>query len=324
MAQDTPLLPLIPQLPGVLPPHPLIRAAGPHADFAWGEFFAGQLRNRHTRIAYRRALTRFLDWLGREGVQLRDVMPAHVGLYFDQHAGSVPSKKLALAAIRRFFDILVTRHVIVLNPATSVRGERYQAIEGKTPEVGVEDARKLLASIEPDSLAGKRDRAIIGTMIYTAARVGAIAKLRRLHYYGDGIQHYLRFEEKGGKSRELPVRHDLQELITNYLVAAGLECASSARPLFCTLNGRTGRLTDRPFSAIDACRMLKKRLSAAGLSDRISPHSFRVCTITDLLSQGVALEDVQYLAGHADPRTTRLYDRRQRRVTRNIVERISV
>jgi integrase/recombinase XerD len=52
--------------------------------------------------------------------------------------------------------------------------------------------------------------------------------------------------------------------------------------------------------------------------------SFRATTITDLLTQGVPLEDVQYLAGHADPRTTRLYDRRQKQVTRNIVERISV
>jgi len=43
-----------------------------------------------------------------------------------------------------------------------------------------------------------------------------------------------------------------------------------------------------------------------------------------MLTQGVPLEDVQYLAGHADPRTTRLYDRRQKQVTRNIVERISV
>lgn len=54
------------------------------------------------------------------------------------------------------------------------------------------------------------------------------------------------------------------------------------------------------------------------------PHSFRVTTITDLLEQGVPLEDVQRLAGHADPRTTGLYDRRKRKITRNIVERISV
>ncbi len=46
--------------------------------------------------------------------------------------------------------------------------------------------------------------------------------------------------------------------------------------------------------------------------------------VTDLLTQGVPLEDVQYLAGHTEPRTTGLYDRRQKKVTRNIVERISI
>ena len=46
--------------------------------------------------------------------------------------------------------------------------------------------------------------------------------------------------------------------------------------------------------------------------------------IAGLLEQGVPLEDAQHLAGHADPRTTRLYDRRQKKITRNIVERISI
>ncbi len=53
------------------------------------------------------------------------------------------------------------------------------------------------------------------------------------------------------------------------------------------------------------------------------PHN-RATTITDLLEHNTALEDVQHLAGHADPRTTRLYDRRRRKITRNIVERISI
>ena len=57
---------------------------------------------------------------------------------------------------------------------------------------------------------------------------------------------------------------------------------------------------------------------------QVGAVSDRTTTITDLLNQGVPLEDVQYLAGHADPRTTRLYDRRQKQVTHNIVERISV
>jgi integrase/recombinase XerD len=51
---------------------------------------------------------------------------------------------------------------------------------------------------------------------------------------------------------------------------------------------------------------------------------FRVTAITDLLSLGIPLEYVQYLAGHAKPRTTGLYDRRQKMVARNIMERISI
>ena len=70
--------------------------------------------------------------------------------------------------------------------------------------------------------------------------------------------------------------------------------------------------------------MLKRRLLGAGLSTEFSPHSFRVCALTDLLNQDVPREDVQHFAGHADARTTDLYDRRKKKVTRNIVERISV
>jgi len=69
------------------------------------------------------------------------------------------------------------------------------------------------------------------------------------------------------------------------------------------------------------CELVKRRLKDAGLPLRLSPHSFRVTAITDLLTQGVPLEDVRYLAGHAEPRTIGLYDRRQKKVTRNIVER---
>ena len=72
-------------------------------------------------------------------------------------------------------------------------------------------------------------------------------------------------------------------------------------------------------------RMLKRRLKEAGLPEIITPHSFRVMVVTDLLGQNVVpMEDVQYLAGHSNPQTTQIYDRRRRRVTRNIVERISV
>ena len=74
----------------------------------------------------------------------------------------------------------------------------------------------------------------------------------------------------------------------------------------------------------DMQRMFKRLVLKAGLPGSLSPHSFRVTTVTSLLEQGVASEDVQNLANHADLRTTRLYDRRKRKSTRMMVERIPV
>ncbi|TWU58971.1 Tyrosine recombinase XerC [Rubripirellula tenax] len=302
----------------------LVASAGAGAAFAWEEFIYGRIRNPHTRDAYGRAVRRFLEHCERLGRTLPHVSPRDVGDYLDSLDYAAATKKLHLAALRHFFDTLVTRHVVVLNPAASVRGERLQVVEGKTPEITVVLARKLLHSIDVSSVVGCRDRAIIGILIYTAARVGSISKLRQRDFVDAGDQYCLRFTEKGGKSREIPVRHDLQQFITDYLRVAGLCNACDKSPLFRTTIRRTKFLTDNAMTGNDMSRMVKRRMRNAGLPKRLSPHSFRVTTITDLLSQGVPLEDVQQLAGHADPRTTRLYDRRNRKVTRNIVERISI
>jgi integrase/recombinase XerD len=96
------------------------------------------------------------------------------------------------------------------------------------------------------------------------------------------------------------------------------------RPLFRSTVRKTKQLTANALSSKAICEMVKRRLKVAKLPERLSPHSFPVTAITDLLTQGVPLEDVQYLAGHSSPRTTELYDRRQKKVTRNIVERISI
>ena len=138
------------------------------------------------------------------------------------------------------------------------------------------------------------------------------------------MQFALRFQEKGGKSREIPVRHDLEGFIRAYLEAADIEAEPKDRPLFQASNGTSGKLAGKAMDSRVVCDLVKRRLKDAGLPSRLSPHSFRVAAIIDLLTQGVPLEDVQYLAGHAEPRTTGLYDRRQKKVTRNIVERISI
>ena len=95
-------------------------------------------------------------------------------------------------------------------------------------------------------------------------------------------------------------------------------------PLFRAAWFRRRDLQDRGIAAQTIRFMLKRRLRDVGLPEIIRLHSFRVMVVTDLLSQNVPVEDVQYLAGHSAPSTTQVYDRRARRVTRNIVKRISV
>lgn len=270
----------------------MVASEGPAARFAWGEFFSGELPNPHTRGAYARAVRRFLSWCDAHGLSLHSVTPGTVGDYFSRHPGSIPTKKLHLAAVRRFFDRLVVRHVIVLNPALSVRAERYQVVEGKTPEITVSQARALLASIDTSHVVALRDRAVIAILIYTAARVGAVAGLTLRDLRHDDTQWTLRFAEQGGKSRLIPVRHDLEGMLFAYLDAAGLRPGGS-EPVFRSAVGKTHTLTGRKMTASDMCRMIKRRLQDAGLPVHLSPHSFRVTTITDLLAQGVPLDEVQ-------------------------------
>jgi integrase/recombinase XerD len=298
----------------------IVKAAGKGAEFAWEEFFQAEIANAHTRKNYMHAVKQFLTWVEERNLELPRISPGDVGEYLQGLELATPTKKLHLAALRRFFDRLVNRHVCVINPAATVKAERYSVVEGKTPEIGPEQARTLLKSIAITDPVGLRDRAVLAVLVYTAARVGAVAKLTVKNLIHDGSQYTLRFSEKGGKSREIPVRHDLEQFLLSYIQAANL----TEGPIFRTANRKTRTLTARVMTGIDICRMMKRRLKAAGLPGHFSPHSFRVTTVTDLLEQNVPLEDVQYLAGHADPRTTRIYDRRRRKVTRNIVERISI
>jgi integrase/recombinase XerD len=298
----------------------IVQAAGAAAGFAWDEFFEGELANQHTRKAYSQAVRDFLAWAEGQRLDLARITPGDVGVYLRALPWSVPTKKLRLAALRQFFDRLVNRHVCVINPAATVRAERYAVVEGKTPQLGVKQARTLLESVDVANVVGLRDRAVLAVLAYTAARVGAVAKLTVKSLVHDGAQYSLRFLEKGGKSREIPVRHDLEGYLRKYIEAAKI----TEGPLFRTAVRKTKVLTKNGMTGVDICRMMKRRLKEAGLAGHFSPHSFRVTTVTDLLEQNVPLEDVQYLAGHSDPRTTRIYDRRRRKVTRNIVERISI
>ena len=89
------------------------------------------------------------------------------------------------------------------------------------------------------------------------------------------------------------MRHDLEGHIRTYLDSAGITAENKDRPLFRSTLGKAKRLTDPPLTTKDVCRMRRRRLKDAGLPVRLLPLSFRVTGITDLLTQGVPLDDGQ-------------------------------
>ena len=306
----------------------LVRGGGAPARTAWDDFFQGRLCNRHTRLCYERAVRCFLGWAHAAGKrELHEITAGDVGRYLAGMGGGLAKKKQHLSALRRYFNLQVERHICLLNPAAVAETERLSVVEGRTPNITPDQAGRLYRSIDVSGVTGLRDRAIIATLNFTGARAGAVGRLRLKDYYDAGDQWMLLFWEKGNKSRQIPVSHDLKQYLDADLDIAGLreEHGTGGKEfLFRTARGRENRLTDSPMTSDDIGRMLKRRLRDAGLPARLTPHSFRVAVATDLDDQAVRLEEIQHLLGHSDPRTTKVYIRNKQKVARNLVERIRV
>src|ERR1035438_1430340 len=209
-----------------------IGRAGEAAAWRFIEFFAATIRNRNTRYAYAEAVSQFFAWCEKHRVYtLEQVKPIVVASYIENHWGAAPTVKQHLAAIRMLFDFLVTGQIVPMNPAASVRGPKHVVHRGKTPVLTADQARTLLDSIKVDSVVGLRDRALIGLMCYTFARVSAVVHMRVEDYYENGKRGWIRLHEKGGKRHEVPAHHNAEAYLDAYLAAVGIRDEKKS-PLF--------------------------------------------------------------------------------------------
>jgi integrase/recombinase XerC len=147
------------------------------------------------------------------------VQPLHIAAYIEQLARerSAPTVKQRLAAIRHLFDWLVTGQVMRVNPASSVRGPSHSVKRGKTPVLDPSEARALLDSIDATTPVGLRDRALIGLMVYSFARVGAALAMKVQDVYVQNRRLWVRLHEKVGKRHEMPCHHNLEAYLHAYI-----------------------------------------------------------------------------------------------------------
>lgn len=313
----------------------ILASAGEDAITRFIDYFTAHIRNPHTRRAYLRNALAFLRWCeqARRISSLKDVKPITVAAYVEQlqQTHSKPTVKQNLATIRMLFDWLVTGQVVPSNPAHAVRGPKHVVKEGKTPVLSEEETRALFKSFEKSSgsetkqltVVEQRDRALIATMFFTFARVGAVVAMSVDDYYPQGKRYWLRFDEKNGNQHQMPAHHTLEDYLDAYIKAAGI-AEQRKSPLFRSATRRGNALTAHAMRPADVWRMVQRRAAMAGVETSVCCHSFRATGITNYLNHKGTLEKAQAMAAHSSPRTTKLYDRTNDQVSLDEVEKITL
>ena len=315
-----------PALPSRRTAAPVLFSPTAHAERRFWEFFTAHIRNPNTRLAYLTAARRFAAWCERRGLDLDQVEPMVVAAYVEQLSGSLsaPSVKQHLAALRMLFDWLVVGQVLPFNPASSVKGPKHVVKTGKTPVLSAAETRALLDGIDISTLAGLRDRALFGVLVYSFARVTAAVSMQVADYYTQGSRSFFRLHEKGGRYNVVPAHHTAQAYVDAYLAAAGIG-EDHRGPLFRPFpSGRNDRLLDQPMTRATALKIIKRRAAQAGLPRTICAHSFRGTGISEYLRNGGDLEFAARIAGHESTRTTQLYNRLPDESSLDEIERIPI
>ena len=193
---------------------------------------------------------------------------------------------------------------------------------GKTPVLEGVEWRRLMDAIPQENVRDLRDRALIAVLTYSFARIGAALQMRVEDVRAQGAGWMVQLHEKGGRQHAMPAHHALSEAVHTYAAAAEID-GDRKGWLFRSAKGRLpDQLSERALRQEDAWAMIRRRALAAGIATPVGCHSFRATGITAYLMNGGSLEHAQAMAGHESPRTTKLYDRTQERLTQDEVERI--
>lgn len=280
-------------------------------------WLAGQL-SPHTRRAYKQDVAHFIAAMGiKSGDELRQVGRAAVVAWvnvMNDNREKPRTIRRRLSALSSLFTHLVDQRQADENPVRDIKRPRVNRRQGTTRAFSPKEARLILDAPDVCTLRGLRDRAILSVGFQAGPRRAEIASLMVKDFHTNGGYKSLHFIRKGGEDLSLALNPQTAQRLDEYLKAAG-HGDDFDGPLFRPVATDTSRIPRRTVrrrhvhpEAID--RILRKYAARAGLDRGYSAHSMRATFITTALDKGASLEDVQRDVGHADPSTTKLYDRR--------------
>ncbi|MEZ3156679.1 tyrosine-type recombinase/integrase [Microbacterium sp. BWR-S6Y] len=284
-----------------------------HGSLA-GEWLVS-LTSENTRRAYRRDLHELFAFLDSGDVDALQAERRHIDLWRTTLTGAASTTARKLAAVSSFYTYALSGSYVRTNPVTLVKRPKINADYSATNGLTEQEARALIAAAHED---GPRSVALVSLLLVTGARLAEVLNARVDDLQHDAGHRVLVVHRKGGRISKLVVPAPVVHSLSTYLgqsTAEGTELASTASPtdnppIFTT---RTGR----GWAASEAFRTVQRLARRAGIAASISPHSLRHTHATLALANGVALHDLQDSMDHADPRTTRRYDRSRRRLERS-------
>lgn len=248
-----------------------------------------------TREAYARDLRAWGDYLAGFGVEVLAAHRVHVDAFARQGEddGVAPATTARrLSALAGFYDYALDEGLIARSPVARVRRPR---VSDESPRLGV-DRAGLRALLGAAQASGPRDHAIACLLALNGLRVSETLAADVADLAHERGHRTLRLRRKGGKRQTVALAPRTADALDAMLAGR------SVGPLFAT---RSGQRMDRHA----ALKVVRRLARTAGIEHVVSPHSLRHGFVTAALDAGVPLRDVQDAAGHADPRTTRRYDR---------------
>jgi len=278
---------------------PVDRAAGPvinsPTQLVAAAFLAGY--TGRTREAYDTDLRQFFDWCACVQVDPLAAARMHVQVYIRELEERLVASSIArkLSALSGFYSYAAAEDLIKRSPMTGLRRPK---VSDESPRFGL-DRHELARLLEVANTHSPVAYALVCLLAFNGLRVSEACKATVADLAEERGHRLLTVTRKGGKRARIPLAPRTIEAIAALpsMTDVGASAPVGASALLFGI--------DR----FAAWRLIRRLAYSAGISKPISPHSLRHTYVTLSLDAGVELRDVQDGAGHADPRTTRRYDR---------------
>jgi integrase/recombinase XerD len=216
-----------------------------------------------------------------------------------------------ISSIKAFFKFLIEDEFREDNPASLLEGPKLGLYLPDT--LSLPDINKIIAAIEANSDLGKRNHCIIEVLYGCGLRVSELIDLKISNI--NFKEQYIKVNGKGNKTRFVPLADYTAELLETYIKEVRSKSKINKKyedTLFLNSRGTS-------MSRVIVFLIIKELTDKAGVSKKISPHTFRHSFATHLLQNGADLRYIQEMLGHSSITTTAIYTHLKTEELRDVI-----